>query len=1182
MPSHGDRLLKGRYALSRLVSRRGHSELWLALDQDGGQTLLKAWPYQGEKPNDVVRALWDRELRNLFRLSSSPEAESRLLVLRDAGVDAENRCFVMLLAAPGYETLRQVLDDRSRYEWLRDLRTPEARLPLWRAMRDLALGLTQLHDQQMLHRSLSSDSVFLDAAVGPESMRLGGFEWTVRVGQPTVAPATADAPSAPELTTTPTLAQTFESDWYQFGVLLAQVFSGVGQDVVTTPARQGEIVARVRDAQKITGVERDLLVALLDRSPDRRLGRGAEVVAEIDNIIIILDQPARVAENVYLALTVLLGPNRLLTEAICEIEPTVQPLDTETQRLFIQGDLESPRIVALANSDRKAFILQGNRLVYLIKEYSEPDQQPPGQWNLAFCDRTYELRYATGDSDQIQLTRLPVRVFRLQDAKRDPSVVQRNAFSWRTLLPKIERFAKMRETQERLHEFFRVTNQLELLFRDAEVFPYRIVHFQERDGVQEVVITTKPGGRRVADFAAVRDGLSGFLQLQRAEKRDGSLVYLGPEDCVRMDRQVPRPEFWEISEIDEQRGEVRLKRVGASFSKPTAEGFLRCFDMFGQISLIRRRQRAIERLRNHSYLLKALRTPGLVYIDTGESVLPVPIDENKVDEAKRHALRNIWRTRPIFALQGPPGTGKTTLVAHLLGQIFADDSVAQVLVTAQAHSAVDVLRDKVSRDIFRGQSDVGDQPLAVRLTRAGELGEGEPDSLRNVTLRVLDAAEQRVTPDSDLTREWIDEVKKAKLALQRDEPSPAASDMRELVKRSASIVYSTTTAGDLEELADLTQSFDWSLIEESGKAHGFDLALPLQTGHRWLLIGDQNQLPPYRFPDFLKGLQALDNVMDALMSLPDHAGGLVDIDLILRWRALTDPEKEERQTLWATWLPFFAHLHRNCSEAVRDEGDSQSTGLLASMLWQQHRMHPTIAGLISAAYYDRVIDSMTVDRAGKPLLRVVHPFIHPSPIDRAQILWIDTGWRGAGQFGAEDETGIDDRETSSVEAETIKRCVRALQPRPAQNLQLRLAVLSPYRRQVIKLSSTLREIYAAPPSWLAPLGEDEPPASTVDSFQGNQADVVIVSLVRQNRRPPGEGLGFLKEASRMNVLFSRAESLLVLVGSWDFFQFQLRNASRDRNQPLGHWKLALEYIEQQIGRGNALLLNGRTFKEDRL
>jgi AAA domain len=39
----------------------------------------------------------------------------------------------------------------------------------------------------------------------------------------------------------------------------------------------------------------------------------------------------------------------------------------------------------------------------------------------------------------------------------------------------------------------------------------------------------------------------------------------------------------------------------------------------------------------------------------------------------------------------------------------------------------------------------------------------------------------------------------------------------------------------------------WAIIEEAGKAHGFDLALPLQTGHRWVLIGDHKQLPPYRF-----------------------------------------------------------------------------------------------------------------------------------------------------------------------------------------------------------------------------------------------------------------------------------------------------------------------------------------------
>jgi hypothetical protein len=257
-----------------------------------------------------------------------------------------------------------------------------------------------------------------------------------------------------------------------------------------------------------------------------------------------------------------------------------------------------------------------------------------------------------------------VRVFRLQDAKRDPSFVQRGAVSWRDLLPRAEKFAKVREAQEKLHDFFRVTNQIELLLRDAEIFPYRVVRFHEDEGVQQVVIAEKRGARPVVEFAKVRDGMTGFLQLQWAEKRDGDLVYLGPEESVRFTRTVDRPEFWEIVDIDEDAAQVTLKRVGAKMSKPPLEGFARCFDMFGQISLIRRRQRAIERLQNHSYLLKALRMPGLVYIDTGDSDLPVTIDERKVDDAKRHALRNIWRTRPIFTLQGPPGTGKTTLVAH--------------------------------------------------------------------------------------------------------------------------------------------------------------------------------------------------------------------------------------------------------------------------------------------------------------------------------------------------------------------------------------------------------------------------------------------------------------------------------------------------------------------------------------
>lgn len=1175
-----DSLLHDRYKLAKRQLITAGYESWLAIDPEGGEVLIKAWPYEGDRPNEVVRALWDRELRNLFRLSSSPDADSKLVVLRDAGVDRQNRCFVMVLSAPGFETLDNVLASRTRYDWLRDMRQTEVRVPLWRALRELAQALAQLHQQQMLHRSLSASCILLDPAVGPETMRLGGFEWTVKVGQGDVAHS--PVLFAPESSSPTQQPHTFESDWYQFGLLAAQLLAGADASATNDVRQHSAVIAKVRDATKLTELEQEFLSTLLEVKPELRLSRGPEILSGIDEVIGRLDQPAQFVANSYLALSVLLGPARKLTEAICDVDESVLAIDTEAQRLFIQKDLETPRLIARLGAQNGTYYLQGNRLVYLIREYAEPGTQPSGQWELAFCDGPGEIKYSSGANSQIEVRRISVRVFRMQDIRKDPSIVSKGAISWRPYLPLGAQALRAKERQERFHEFFRITNQIELLFRDAEIFPYRCVKYSYKDGKQEIVVAERNRTRLLPSFSEVNGGMISFLKLQHAEKRDGDKVYIGPEESVFLNRRVDLPEFWTIVRLNEDQNSVVLQRAGTKLDRPPDEGYLRSLDMFGQISLIRRRGRAIDRLKNHNYLLKAIRSPGSVYIDTGDSHLPVSVDRSKVDEAKFHALQNIWRTRPIFALQGPPGTGKTTLVANLLGQIFADDSVAQVLVSAQAHSAVDVLRDKVSNDIFNNVSE-DRRPLAIRLTRAGDkTSTTDPDSVANVTLRILKRAETLIESKSQLQAEWLEEVKKARLGLQREGGVEGASDLCELVKRSASIVYSTTTSGDLEELADLTQSFDWSLIEESGKAHGFDLVLPLQTGHRWVLIGDQNQLPPYRFQDFKKGLLALNDVVGSLLALPDRAGGLVDIDLLQSIRDMEDEDQVERRELWRAWLPLFGQLHRTCTEVIPapKESEQQVHGLLASMLYQQHRMHPTIAGLISAAYYDRPIESLTVDEQGKPLERVIHPFVEPHAIEQSQIVWIDTGWPPSGQHLG--TVSREDAETSDVEAFAIRKFLRSLKTRPDFNEKLRVAVLSPYRRQVLKLSRILQEIYStAAPAWLELLRPNEFPASTVDSFQGNQADIVIVSLVRCNHASPGDGLGFLKEASRMNVLFSRAERLLVLVGSWDFFKHQVKYASRDKNQPLGHWRLAVEYIDAGLANGNACLLSAKQLKEGR-
>jgi hypothetical protein len=108
MPTEKESILNDRYRFAKKLLSSSRYESWLAVDPEGGQVLVKAWQYEGEQPNEVIRALWDRELRNLFRLSSSPDADEKLVVLRDAGVDKRARCFVMVLSAPGFEPLSTI------------------------------------------------------------------------------------------------------------------------------------------------------------------------------------------------------------------------------------------------------------------------------------------------------------------------------------------------------------------------------------------------------------------------------------------------------------------------------------------------------------------------------------------------------------------------------------------------------------------------------------------------------------------------------------------------------------------------------------------------------------------------------------------------------------------------------------------------------------------------------------------------------------------------------------------------------------------------------------------------------------------------------------------------------------------------------------------------------------------
>jgi len=220
------------------------------------------------------------------------------------------------------------------------------------------------------------------------------------------------------------------------------------------------------------------------------------------------------------------------------------------------------------------------------------------------------------------------------------------------------------------------------------------------------------------------------------------------------------------------------------------------------------------------------------------------------------------------------------------------------------------------------------------------------------------------------------------------------------------------------------------------------------------------------------------------------------------------------------------------------------------------------------------------DANGEPVRRVVHPFVVPSPLVGRAILWLNVPWVGTMENSGVPVDGFEGRYTSEAEIEAISALLETLRVESRDSLSL--AILSPYRKQVQKINRRFEK--TGLPDWVKPrdtrgLSEIKGFAGTVDSFQGNQADVVVVSLVRNNMAAPGSGLGFLRESRRMNVLFSRAERLLVLVGSWEFFEKQLAAIPADDTQPLGHWRLAMNYLDSCLKSNQALRIDVQSLKE---
>lgn len=203
-------------------------------------------------------------------------------------------------------------------------------------------------------------------------------------------------------------------------------------------------------------------------------------------------------------------------------------------------------------------------------------------------------------------------------------------------------------------------------------------------------------------------------------------------------------------------------------------------------------------------------------------------------------------------------------------------------------------------------------------------------------------------------------------------------------------------------------------------------------------------------------------------------------------------------------LSLFEYLEKSLSDDCK------------SILDEQYRMNPVIGDLISEMFYDGKLVSRTSREEKTIPLKIYQerPFV-----------WLTTS-----DNSDRKEEPIGDTFRNMCEAKIIFEQLLQIDVELSELKQKKeAAIIAGYRGQRDALTGLYESKYATR------IHNMTVEINTVDAFQGRETDIVFYSVVRSNDNGT---LGFLKDVRRLNVAFSRARELLVVVGDHNCAQRQ--------------------------------------------
>lgn len=442
-----------------------------------------------------------------------------------------------------------------------------------------------------------------------------------------------------------------------------------------------------------------------------------------------------------------------------------------------------------------------------------------------------------------------------------------------------------------------------------------------------------------------------------------------------------------------------------------------------------------------------------------------------LNPSQQMAVSAMLHNPDLAIIHGPPGTGKTTTLVAGIKALTKVEST--VLVSAPSNTAADLLTERLAAqglNVVRiGNVSRVDESVLEHTVDALLSAHPEAKNIKKVKIAAADFRRQaqkykrNFGPEERHERQHL-----KKQARELDAWARTLEDrlVDEILSAAQAIIC--TLVGAAHPLLEKRQ-FRTCVIDEAAQALEPACWIPIIKCQRVVLAGDPFQLPP---------------------TVKNHDAARKGLSVTLIERCLEN-------------LPA-----------------------LVSLLTVQYRMQQVIMDFSNQYFYEGalVAHESVAERA----------LLSPETQEAEQgVTFIDTAGCGFEEKMQENAVALHRNPSRYNPEEAVllrNHLMQWLQahgysseidPASASTLPS-IGILSPYREQVNYLETLLQE-----DAYLQPFMADFITINTIDGFQGQERDVIYISLVRSNEK---HEIGFLQDYRRMNVAMTRARMMLVVLG----------------------------------------------------